>query len=85
MRLMELRRWLKDARVTRARQRGTVVLLEFHPSTPVRPEALADLVQRERARFRLVSGDALEVRPAATDHDGVIAELVALLRRLSAA
>jgi transcription-repair coupling factor (superfamily II helicase) len=85
MRLMELRRWLKDARVVRARTRGPLVLLEFHPTTPVRPETLTTLVQRERNRFRLVSGAALEVRPAATDHDGVVAELVALLRRLSAA
>jgi transcription-repair coupling factor (superfamily II helicase) len=85
LRLMELRRWLKDARVVRARQRGTAILLEFHPTTPIRPEVLTALVQRERERLRLVSGAALEVRPAATDHDGLIAELVALLRRLSAA
>ena len=31
------------------------------------------------------AGDALELRPGATDHDGLIAELIALLRRLSAA
>ncbi len=85
MRLMELRRWLKDARMVRARQRGAVVVLEFHPSTPIKPEALAALVQRERDRFRLLPGDALEVRPVAGDHDGLIAELIALLRRLSAA
>jgi len=85
MRLMELRRWLKDARVVRARQRGTLVVLEFHPTTPVRPDALAALVQKERDRFRLLSGEALEIRPAATDHDAFIAELIALLRRLLAA
>jgi transcription-repair coupling factor (superfamily II helicase) len=84
-RLMELRRWLKDARVVRARQRGPAVVLEFHPSTPIAPARLAALVERERDRLRLVSGDALEVHVAAPDHDGLIAELVALLRRLSAA
>jgi len=51
----------------------------------LRSHSLTTLVQRERNRFRLVSGAALEVRPAATDHDGVVAELVALLRRLTAA
>jgi hypothetical protein len=69
----------------RARQRGPLVVLEFHPTTPIRPEVLAALVQRERDRFRLLSGEALELKPAATDHDGLIAELIALLRRLSAA
>jgi transcription-repair coupling factor (superfamily II helicase) len=85
LRLMELRRWLRDVRVVRARQRGPLIVLEFHPTTPIRPEVLATLVQRERDRFRLLSGEALEVRPVATDHDGLIAELIALLRRLSAA
>ena len=66
----------------RARQRGAGVVLEFHPSTPVDPAALAALVQRERDRLRLASGSVLEVRPSATDSDALVAELIALLRRL---
>jgi transcription-repair coupling factor (superfamily II helicase) len=85
LRLMELRRWLKDLRVLRARRRGDAVVLDFDPSTPVRPEAARVLAERERRRVRLTSGSAIEVRPAAQDHDGTIAELRDLLQRLAAA
>src|SRR5262249_48071219 len=71
MRIMELRRWLKDLRVLRARRRGEAVVLEFDSATPVRTETLLAVVQRSRGRLRLTSGSALEVRPTATDHDGL--------------
>src|SRR6266581_4985762 len=35
MRLMELRRWLKDLRIVAARRRGERIVLEFSPTTPV--------------------------------------------------
>jgi transcription-repair coupling factor (superfamily II helicase) len=85
LRLMELRRWLKDLRVLRARRRGDAVVLEFDPHTPVQGEVLAAFVQHERRRVRVTAGSALEIRPDAADHDGMIAEVRALLRRLSAA
>jgi transcription-repair coupling factor (superfamily II helicase) len=83
--VMDLRRFLKDLRVVRARRRGDAVLLEFDPTTPVRPEDLLALVHGSRGRLRVTPGSALEVRPQATDHDGVIAELRAVLQRLAAA
>jgi transcription-repair coupling factor (superfamily II helicase) len=85
MRVMELRRWMKDVRVVRARRRGEAVLLEFDDRTAVPPERLLTVVKEGRGRLRMTSGSALEVRTSATDHDGVIAEVQALLRRLSTA
>jgi transcription-repair coupling factor (superfamily II helicase) len=84
MRIMELRRWLKDLRVLRARRRGEAVVLEFDSATPVRTETLLAVVQRSRGRLRLTSGSALEIRPTASDHDGLVAELRTLLQELSA-
>ncbi|HZP43923.1 MAG TPA: transcription-repair coupling factor [Candidatus Binatia bacterium] len=85
MRLMELRRWLKDLRVVRARRRADAVLLEFDPGTPVGVERLLEVVRGSRGRLKLTSGSALAVQVAATDHDGTIAELRTVLQRLAAA
>jgi len=85
MRLMELRRWLKDLRVVTARRRGERIVFEFAPHTPVRTETLLDTVQRSRGRLRLLDGSTLAVVPEATDHDGTIAEVRTLLQRLSTA
>jgi hypothetical protein len=85
LRVMELRRWLKDLRIVRARRRGPGVVLEFDPGTSVRPEGLAAVAQASRGRVRLVGPAAVEMRPEAADHDGTIAELRALLQRLAAA
>jgi transcription-repair coupling factor (superfamily II helicase) len=82
LRVMELRRWLKDLRVLAARRRGDAIVIEFHDSTPVRVETLLEKVRGDKARLRLTSGSALSFRPAATDHDGVIAELRQLLQAL---
>jgi hypothetical protein len=82
---MELRRWLKDLRVLRARRRGEDVVLEFETGTRVDAARLVELVRGSKGRWRLLSGSALAVRPEATDHDGLIGELRALLQRLSAA
>jgi transcription-repair coupling factor (superfamily II helicase) len=83
--VMELRRWLKDLRIARARRRGEGVVLEFDPATPVTPERLVDLVRSSKGRVKLAGESVVEVRLAATDHDGTIAELRAHLRTLSAA
>jgi transcription-repair coupling factor (superfamily II helicase) len=86
LRLMELRRWLKDVRVLRARRRGEGIALEFDERTPVSPERVLGLVRESRGRLTVApSGSVLEVRPEATDHDGTITELRAVLQRLSAA
>jgi transcription-repair coupling factor (superfamily II helicase) len=83
MRLMELRRWLKDLRITQAKRRGDAIVLEFDPSTPVAVPKLLELVRGTKGRLRLTSGSALLVRPTATDHDGVVAELKSVLQTLA--
>jgi transcription-repair coupling factor (superfamily II helicase) len=83
LRVMELRRWLKDLRVTAARRRGDAIVLEFHETTPVTVETLLETVRGSKGRLRLTSGSALAIRPTATDHDGVIAEVRTALQSLS--
>jgi transcription-repair coupling factor (superfamily II helicase) len=83
--LMALRRRLKDLHVTQARRRGDGVLVEFAPSTPVEPAALLEFIRGSKGRLRLVSESTLLVRPEATDHDGVIAELESVLQKLASA
>jgi transcription-repair coupling factor (superfamily II helicase) len=85
LRLMEVRRWLKDLRIIRARRRGEGVVLEFDAGTPLEPERVLAFVRASKGQARMAGGSALEIRPAATDHDGMIAELRAHLQRLSAA
>ena len=85
LRVMELRRWLKDLRIVRARLKGTAVVFEFDERTPVTVERLLETVRGSRGRLRLLDGSALAVTPQQGDHDGLIAELRALLQRLAAA
>ena len=85
LRMMELRRWLKDLRVVAARRRGDTIVLEFHDTTPVTVERLLGKVRTSGGRLRLTSGSALALRPTATDHDALIAELRALLQSLGTA
>jgi transcription-repair coupling factor (superfamily II helicase) len=82
LRMMELRRWLKDLRVVAARRRGDTIVLEFHDTTPVAVETLLGNVRASKGRLRLTSGSALAMRPEAMDHDALIAELRALLQNL---
>jgi transcription-repair coupling factor (superfamily II helicase) len=83
--LMALRRRLKDLHVTQARRRGDGVLLEFAPSTPIEPTRLLEFIRGSKGRLRLVNESSLLVRPDATDHDGVIAELASVLQKLASA
>jgi transcription-repair coupling factor (superfamily II helicase) len=85
LQVMELRRWLKDLRVLRARRRGEGVVLEFDAGTPVTPERLVAFVRESKGRVRMAGGSALDMRIAASDHDGLIAELRAHLQKLASA
>jgi len=85
LQVMELRRWLKDLRVLRARRRGDGVVLEFDAGTPVTPERLVAFVRESKGKVRMAGGSALDVRVAASDHDGLIAELRAHLQKLASA
>jgi transcription-repair coupling factor (superfamily II helicase) len=82
LRVMELRRWLKDLRATAARRRGDAIVLEFHDTTPVAVETLLEKVRGSKGRLRLTSGSALAIRPTAIDHDGVIEEVRATCQGL---
>src|SRR6185295_12209596 len=62
LKVMELRRWLKDLRIARARRRGEGVVLEFDPATPVTPERLVDLVRASKGRVKLAGESSVEVR-----------------------
>jgi transcription-repair coupling factor (superfamily II helicase) len=84
MRVMELRRWLKDLRILRARVKGDAVVFEFDERTPVAVERLLEVVRKSRGKLRLLSGSVLSVTSEATDHDGLVAELRALLQTLAA-
>jgi len=85
LQVMELRRWLKDLRVLRARRRGEGVILEFDAGTPITPERLVAFVRESKGRVRMAGGSALDMRIAASDHDGLIAELRAHLQKLASA
>jgi transcription-repair coupling factor (superfamily II helicase) len=85
MRLMTLRRRLKDLHVSQARRRGDGVVFDFAPSTPLQVSRLLEFIRGSKGRLKLVSGSSLLVEPAATDHDGVIEELDSVLQRLASA
>ena len=85
LRLMGLRRLLKDVRVLSARRRGGAVVFEFGEEVPLDVEHVLEVVRTSGGAMRLTGGRTLEVRPTATDDDGVISELGAALRSLKAA
>jgi len=85
LRVMELRRALKELRVRSARRRGGAVQLEFDAGTPLTVDRLLERVRGSAGRLRLTSGTTLELRPAATDHDELLEEVGAVLRSLNAA
>src|SRR5262249_11249302 len=77
LRVMELRRWLKDLRIVAARRRGDSIVIEFHDTTPVSVETLLEKVRGSNGTLRLTSGSALAFRPSATGHHRAIAQLPA--------
>jgi transcription-repair coupling factor (superfamily II helicase) len=84
LRVMELRRILKELRVRTAKRRGGTVQVEFDAATPLGVERLLGRLRGSGGRLRLVSGSTLEIRPAATDHDELLEEVGAVLRSLNA-
>src|SRR5262249_59297170 len=55
LRVMELRRWLKDLRVVAARRRGDSIVIEFHDTTPVSVEPLLQKVPGSNGTLRLTT------------------------------
>ncbi len=83
VKVMELRRVLKDLLVTSLRVRGDDVVFELHPDTPVRPDTVLALVKKEKGRVQLFPDSRLSYRPAERDADGLVAELKSFCGRLS--
>jgi len=82
LRVMDLRRSLKDQMIVRAALRGGMVILQFHPEAPVDVDYLVELVRQGRGRFKLSTDFQLSFQPAQTDWDGLIDETKTVLREL---
>ncbi|MBP1685217.1 MAG: transcription-repair coupling factor Mfd [Deltaproteobacteria bacterium] len=82
LRVMDLRRSLKDYRVVRAVQRDGTVTLQFHTDAKVDVQRLLTLVRKGNGRFALTADFQFSFRPEATDWDGLVAETKAVLRDL---
>jgi transcription-repair coupling factor (superfamily II helicase) len=82
LRVMDLRRYLKEYMVVRAALRDAAVTLQFHADAPVNVDTLVQLVHRGKGRFKLSADFQLSFRPESTDWDGLVAETKAVLQRL---
>ena len=82
LRIMDLRRSLKDYMVVRAALRDDAVTLQFHPDAPVSVDKLVAMVHRGKGRFKLSADFQLSFRPEVRDWDGLLAETKAVLQEL---
>ncbi len=82
IRVMELRRALKDLLITAARVRGEQIVLEFHPDTPVHIDYILALQKKMKDRVKVFPDARVGYRPLARDADGLVAELKELCGRL---
>lgn len=82
LRVMELRRCLKDLLITAARVRGEQIVLEFHPETPVHIDYILAVQKKMKDRVKVFPDARVGYRPLAKDADGLVAELKELCARL---
>jgi transcription-repair coupling factor (superfamily II helicase) len=82
IRLMELRRCLKDLLITAARVRGEQIVLEFHPETPVHIDYILAVQKKMKDRVKVFPDARVGYRPMAKDADGLVGELKDLCQRL---
>jgi transcription-repair coupling factor (superfamily II helicase) len=82
LRIMDLRRSLKDSMVLSAAMRGGRVNLQFHADASVAVESLVALVHRHPDRFRLSADFQLSFVPRHDDWDGLIQEIQTVLQEL---
>jgi transcription-repair coupling factor (superfamily II helicase) len=82
LRIMDLRRSLKDCMVIRAVLRDGAVTLQFHPEAPVDADRLVALVQASKGRLTLSTDFQLGFRPAARDWDGLVEETQSVLQQV---
>jgi transcription-repair coupling factor (superfamily II helicase) len=82
LRVMDLRRSLKDHMVVRAALRDGLVTLQFHPEAKVDVERLVTLVRKNSGRFKLSADFQLTFRPEASDWDGLVEDTKRVLHDL---
>jgi transcription-repair coupling factor (superfamily II helicase) len=82
LRVMELRRCLKDLLITAARVRGEQIVLEFHPETPVHIDYILAVQKKMKDRVKVFPDARVGYRPLARDADGLVAELKDICARL---
>ena len=82
LRIMDLRRSLKDFMVIRAVLRDGAVSVQFHEDAKVNVQRLVTLVQKSKGRFKLSADLQLSFQPEARDWDGLVAETKSVLHDL---
>jgi transcription-repair coupling factor (superfamily II helicase) len=82
MRVMDLRRSLKDSMVVQAAMRNGWVNLQFHGDAPIDIESLVPMVHRKPDRFRISADFQLSFVPQNRDSDGLIQEIHTVLNEL---
>ncbi len=82
LRIMDLRRSLKDHQVVRAALQEGAVTLQFHPEAKVDVERVVSLVQKSKGRFKLSADFQLSFAPGSRDWDGLVAETKGVLQDL---
>jgi transcription-repair coupling factor (superfamily II helicase) len=82
LRIMDLRRSLKDYMVIRAVLRDGAVSLQFHENAKVNVQRLVQLVHKSKGRFRLSADFQFSFQPEASDWDGLVAETQSVLQDL---
>lgn len=82
LRVMDLRRSLKDYMVVRAVLRDGIVTLQFHQEAKVDVERLVTLVRKSNGRFKLSADFQLTFRPGSSDWDGLVEETKRVLHDL---
>jgi transcription-repair coupling factor (superfamily II helicase) len=82
LRVMDLRRSLKDYMVVRAVLRDGAVTLQFHPDAQVDVQRLVALVHKGKGRFKLSADFQLSFQPESHDWDGLVAETKSVLHDL---
>ena len=82
LRIMELRRSLKDSMVVHATMRNGSITLQFHPDAPVEVDHLVAIVHRGKGRFRLSADYQLSFTPLSSDWDGLVQEIQSVLSEL---
>jgi transcription-repair coupling factor (superfamily II helicase) len=68
--------------VVRCVRREQTITLQFHPDAPIEVDTLLALVQKEKKRFRLSQDFQLTFIATATDWDGIVGEIKAVLGRV---